>query len=460
MRRTLITVGLISFACIAYAGIVFFSKYRMADSMLIPIEEVTSIQYSEDPANRSVHYDHYADRQLKLMRRDGKHFDFIFESQDPDVATIALKNIDLSLIVPVVPEWVKKDNDLEIISLVDREWNRQQTVFFRDSSHLEIHGGDGFEASKLYSVELARNCLNAGMWEILLFTKEDDRKSLYYHGWFTFPLGHYKSIFEGENGISYWKHWFRLEHWLSPEGTYVNLDKLRTIEEEVPAQVMYDPQEAIFASGEQAQKARIMSSKGIKQWKDFADKSHKISFATFTPPGRYTIQHPWGNEYDRFAQLNSAYVRSIDSPAAEEVINEIELNFQGKDKGNQQRLIISGIDLHHLPKLPKNQYPRGIYMPMGSSVPPVYQTYESLQERQPQKTAYFSVLVDDKGRWLNYHEIGLDGIAMHRDIIEPLKIHLYLLSYERQSLIGHYVLSLDQVPGFTQKEKFFSFPRP
>ncbi|OUL19162.1 hypothetical protein BV375_32960 [Nostoc sp. 106C] len=56
----------------------------------------------------------------------------------------------------------------------------------------------------LYEIVLTNNCLNAGFWEIPLFTKKDNNKSLYYQNWFTFPLGHYKNIFENINKISYW----------------------------------------------------------------------------------------------------------------------------------------------------------------------------------------------------------------------------------------------------------------
>ncbi|NGX58824.1 MAG: hypothetical protein K940chlam3_01732 [Chlamydiae bacterium] len=46
------------------------------------------------------------------------------------------------------------------------------------------------ERHQLLSAELTRNCLNAGLWELQLYTMEDGKKALYYQGWFTFPLGH------------------------------------------------------------------------------------------------------------------------------------------------------------------------------------------------------------------------------------------------------------------------------
>ena len=50
----------------------------------------------------------------------------------------------------------KKDKDLEIIALTDREWNRQQVSFEPDSKHIEITGGDGFEKAIYIQPQLLR----------------------------------------------------------------------------------------------------------------------------------------------------------------------------------------------------------------------------------------------------------------------------------------------------------------
>jgi hypothetical protein len=40
--------------------------------------------------------------------------------------------------------------------------------------------------------------------------------------------------------------------------------------------------------------------------------------------------------------------------------------------------------------------------------------------------------------------VAIDGVVMHRDETNPVLLHAYLLSYERHTLIGHYVISMDQ----------------
>ncbi len=81
-----------------------------------------------------------------------------------------------------MPTWVKADSDLMKVGLIDREWNRQQVSFRRDSPHVRLHeGGDGFEQRSFSRVDLARNCLNAGLWELLLFTVEEGQERAYEH---------------------------------------------------------------------------------------------------------------------------------------------------------------------------------------------------------------------------------------------------------------------------------------
>ncbi|NGX58822.1 MAG: hypothetical protein K940chlam3_01730, partial [Chlamydiae bacterium] len=109
------------------------SKYQANDVMIIPIEEVTSSDYPEDPSDRSLQYGNYSGRQLKLIKQDDEHFTFQFESDDPKVATLNFNNLDLSLYIPIAPKWVHGDPDLETLTYINREWNRQQIAFDKSS---------------------------------------------------------------------------------------------------------------------------------------------------------------------------------------------------------------------------------------------------------------------------------------------------------------------------------------
>jgi len=105
--------------------------------------------------------------KLTLVQKDATHFDFILELQHPHIAKIVIRDVDVGLMTPSLPDGAKEDDGLRRIALTDRQWNRQQVRFDPGSPHLEVSGGDGFERANLYTAELAKNCLNAGLWEVL-----------------------------------------------------------------------------------------------------------------------------------------------------------------------------------------------------------------------------------------------------------------------------------------------------
>jgi hypothetical protein len=417
-------------------GLWWRHRYEIAEEMVLPVREYAAAEYPEDPGERSVHACQYSGRVLRLVRRDTTHFDFLFEPRDSHTATVAFRNVDVSLMTPGEPDWAKADKDLERIALTDRQWNRQQVRFDRSSPQLEIRGGDGFEIENLSTAELAKNCLNAGLWEVLLTVKENGRKATYYHGWFTFPLGYYRDLFEHNTGRSYWDHWYKMEHWSDPSGTLVRLEKLRTVREEHEAPATFDPTEALIVAGEQVLKRRTLSAQNVLAWGDFFD-GRKVEFATFVPPGRYNVRRPWQNQFERLSQFDKAIVREIESPASARRLYELELVFHDKHSEKPCRFLVSGFDLSSLAQLPTSRYSEGLYMPMGIAVPPFFQSYDELQQNPPHTSPYFSLLLDGANRWINHHEVAVDGPVLHLDEHDSNVLHVYLLSYERHSLVAH-----------------------
>lgn len=93
-----------------------------------------------------------------------------------------------------------------------------------------------------------------------------------------------------------------------------------------------------------------------------------------------------------------------------------------------------------LPQAAVGDYTDGLSMAMGIGIPPVFETYEDLQQKPPQKSPFFSVMLDARDRWLNHHRIAVDGSVLHRDAADPGVLHVYLLSYERHTLLAHVVI--------------------
>ncbi|REJ89149.1 MAG: hypothetical protein DWQ34_20565 [Planctomycetota bacterium] len=429
---------------LAAAGAAYVSqKYRVAETMQPQLVEFTSKEYPENPSTRSVQHGRYDGRELTLVHKDAAHFDFVLEPLNDDIARVVVRDVDVSLMTPSLPEWAKEDAGLTRIALTDRQWNRQQVRFDPNSPQVEITGGDGFERENLYSVELAKNCLNAGLWEVLLFVKENGGKSLYYQGWFTFPMGHYKEIFERNTGLPYVEHWHYLEHWVDPTGTIVPLDKLRRVVDERDAPVTFDPSEKLIARGEQITKRRTNLTQNIREWGDFYD-GRAVAFASFVPPGRYSVDVPRDTEYGLMDRFEQVVLRAIESPGSDVPLAELEFVFSSRTQPGVCRFIVSGFDMDAVPALPIDDYPKGLYLPMGIGTPPFYQAYEELQDNPPDESPYVSVLLDGEDGWIDHHAVGVDGPVMHRDADDPSLLHVYLLSYERHSLVGHFVVELGE----------------
>jgi hypothetical protein len=210
--------------------------------------------------------------------------------------------------------------------------------------------------------------------------------------------------------------------------------------QEREAPTTFNPSEEVIATGEQIRKRRTTIAENIVTWGDFYS-GRQICFASFIPPGRYSVNHPWKNQYWRMDRFEKAVLREIVSPAAEKPLHELELVFASTKEDGVYRFFVSGFDLQALPQLPIKDYPKGMYMPMGISVPPFFQSYEELRENPPDQSPYVSVLLDADDRWIDHHSFGIDGPVMHRDERDANVLHVYLLSYERHSLIGHFIIS-------------------
>lgn len=344
----------------------------------------------------------------------------VIEPTASHVAKIVFKNVDVSLMTPSLPEWTKADAGLRRIALTDRQWNRQQ-VKFDLKSDIEISGGDGFEKDNLFSAELAKNCLNAGLWEVLLFTKGPAGKQLYYQGWFTFPLGHYGRLFEHNTGLKFNDHWYYLEHWFDPAGTVMNLDGLRRVTSEADAATKYDPAERLILGGEQVRKRRTTTATNVVKWQDFFD-GRSVTFASFIPPGRYSSRHPHGNHFKSMDRFKKAIVRTIASPASPTPLHKIELQFECSHAPSLCRFFVSGLDVTSIPQLPIADYANGLYMPMGIGIPTFFQSYADLLKRPPTQSSFFSLLLDADNRWIDHHAVGIDGPVLQPRSRQPTTV--------------------------------------
>ena len=440
MKKTFV-IGLLSLSLFSYYR--FVHIYKLNEGPLhIVVRELSFSEYPDNPASLSKYYGKYGDRKITLAEQEDGLFDLLLHSDsNKNNAEISLRSIDLSLMVPKLPRYVKQNKNHEIISFVDREWNRQQVHFSRTSNYLHIQSGDGVEKKILSKVSLARNCLSAGLWEILLYFKEKGTDKLYYQGWFDFPKGLYKQIFEkNNNNTSYWEHFYRLEHWFDPAGAKIDLTSLRDVIRTHDINFHYNKNERVIIAGEQHNKIRTSNSSNIRTWNGLIKSTPPITYARFVPPGFYSISDKQKTKYHMISKFKEGLLREVKPKYQDDQVQEIELVYESKNRG-VYRFIVSGVRLNDLPTTTFKEYHKGMYKPMGIGVPPFYQSYEQLIMRPPNESYYVSLILDENNEWVDHHSLGIDGPVMHKDKNNPQVFHLYLLSYERHTLIAHYVFS-------------------
>ena len=421
-----------------------YVRYHIEKKMTLPVKEFTQETYPDNPSTLSRYHGDYSHKKLVLQKHEDADFTLTFLPSNSKSATIRFKHINIALMTPSLPAWVKHSPELTRISLTDRQWNRQQVSFKIDDSHIEIIGGDGVEKNKLYQLELAKNCLNAGLWEMLLYSQENHKKTLVYQGWFTFPLGHYKAIFEKNTGLTYRDKWYYLEHWDNPEPTHVDVNQLRHVTHSYPVVLQQDEQEPIALDGEQVNKKKnIMATHAIKKFDDYFNQD--IMFSTFVPPGLYQKSTPWHNEYWRIKQPISAVLNTIESPEnLQKKLDELVIAYADDkpNKNSESYFYISGFDLKTLPHVNTKRYAKGRLFLMGIGTAPLKQKYSELLTHPPEKMPVFSVFLDEKGGWINHHEAAIDGSILFLDQARPSILHVYLVSYERHAVVAHYKLML------------------
>lgn len=439
-KRRATCVSLACLTILAIAGSAWFAhRYDDRPQQTVALTAFSKDAYPENPEKTSSVFGTYSHRQVIVKQLDGTRFRFLLEPASPKSAAIELTDVDLAYFVAAVPPWAKIDPDLTTIGLIDREWNRQQVRFTRPSTHLDVReGGDGFEQRALTRVDLARNCLNAGLWELLLFTTEAGEERVYEHLWFTFPLGLYKQVFERVNDLSYWSYWWSLEHWVDPSGTAIRLDRLRAIEREWPIQATARWDEPVATNGEQRRKRTNILTPIAATYREWYQQP--VRFASFIPPGRYSRAHPRETQLHYLAELTGAIVRRVKLMKGTDSLFEIDLAFRSSKTGESTRLILGGLDWATIPVASPEQYDRGWQAPLGIGNPSFFESYEQVVASPPIHRTFYGFHLDAQNRWLDHHAIGVDGPLFHWDADDPSLLHVYLLSYERHTLLNHVIL--------------------
>lgn len=391
-------------------------------------------------------------QDISFQQVSGNQFDVHFALDGGGLPSdLRLQNIDLSLMIPEVPMMAQGDATLTQWFLTEREFNRQRVIFEAGSAHIDLPNGFAGYAAEDISISLTNNCLGAGYWELAVFAQTETGAEKIYQGYFTFPRGAYANLVAQLNPTNYWQQARTMEAWPGfrfLSGRAMDLAQLRTVQQEQSVPVNDLQAETIFAAGEQVKKADLMvyaegqDASQINTWQDL--RQADLKFQSFTTPGIYDPSRLWESDYSQLATVTGGTARQIESPLSDQRLHEVQINFEN-ESGEQRNLIVSGLDLAQIPQLDTQDYSDGIYMPMGFGTP-FTQNYSDLVNNPPAESPFFSMLLDRNDQVIDYRkDIGINGLVMHRDANDANRLHLYIMSYERITLVGHYVIDLTDV---------------
>lgn len=384
----------------------------------------------------------YAHNRIQFTEVSTGYYDITVYPGNALSDTIFLANINLIEMVPAAPAYLRADNYLTNLAVLNQEWNRIQVRF--NSSYYKL-SGDGNEESVISRFDLANNCLSKGEWEMILYTKENNNDVLYYQCWFQFPEELYDAMFYEKNGVTINTYNDIIKNYKIEPSAQVNLNHVRSVNYEKEAKFVSLNDELYPLKGERLTKAKnIVFPLKYNSINDFLNDNTK--FATYASPGYYTRSDPRATYLSRFSVLDNVICcKSISANSKGSQSDELQLVFSNTDNTLTTRLVIGGLQIEKLPVLSIENMHKGWQQPMGFSNHSFYSDYQTILNNSASDNPYFAVLMDEKNFWLDSHEIGIDGPLMFLDESDNTKLHVLLLSFERHAFVGHFVIDLTSI---------------
>jgi hypothetical protein len=400
------------------------------------ITELTDKDYPDNPdmSIRSFLDGQYSHKDVVISQKE-EGFTFVFTPNNNKSDTLIVSGINIMEFMPSCPSYVSNDY-MKFIGIVNQEWNRQQVKFFE----FEVKGNNG-EQKVVKRIDIARNCLNAYLWEIIAYTEEEEKLKPYYHGWFSFPKEQYAALFEQRNDLKWADYENSLVGWIDPKNESLDLDQLRTIisQKEVSFVNMNDGYFPV--KGERKKKEiNIIIPKKHTSINDFLTDS--TQFSTFSPPGFYNTSDPRTTELGRLNNPQTiSYAESTSKNKAANKTFELIVSFNDTIKNRKTSFVIGGLNKKNIPTLAISDINKGFQMPMGISNHSFYETYDVMSSSLANQNPYYSFLINGDNKWLDSHKVGIDGPLLHYD--KEGKLHLWILSFERHAFVGHYIIEVD-----------------
>ena len=409
-----------------------------------PMIEMTDEEYPDnnDIESRCGDWEQYKHHKVEVIRLDSTNFTILFNPSNDNSDTIKIENINLLEWIPTIPDYVK-DNYLKSIGIINAEWNRQQVKFVEGEFYMSKNREEG---EKTVRVDLARNCLNSYLWELITYAKEGNQQKALYHGWFEFPREFYEELFDEVNKgkLTFEEYRTYLVNYKDPASEVINLEKLRSIDSSKNMDFNNLNNEFYPLTGARKSKFKnIVYPKEPKTINDFLTDS--TSFSTFLYPGFYSTSDPRATTLSKLKIPKNVIVRNITSMnSTKDKCLELDITFaKNEDSTDLTRVVIGGVKLDQIPQLAISDYNKGYKMPMGIGNHGFYEIAEYAQHHSSKENPYYAFIVDENDKWLDSHFFGIDGPILHRDENDPELLHYWLLSFERHAMVTHLTFKLN-----------------
>lgn len=430
--------------CILICLIICFiscSDNKLQNTHLITSKliELNPDQYPDNPDSEIKHslYESIKYDRIEFQALNDSTFNITLVPESSD-DTITLASINLMEYLPTINCSIKKNKYASYIDIINQEWNRNQVQFNKSEFVIK-----SLNANNIVRLDIARNCLNAYLWEVILFADFRGEQKPIYHGWFNFPKELYASLFELRNNTKYTEYQKPLEEWVDIESKPIDLNLLRIVKDEREVYFENFNMQPYSLKGERKKKFKnIIYPVNTTIMQSFLTDS--TLFATFSPPGIYNKSDPRKTELSRLANLNKIIARkTIASYYSSDTLIELEMIFNAGSVEKQTHFFISGLQKNEIPVLDTSEVEKGWQNSMGIGNHTFYETYKNSQSHSSLNSPYFALLTDIEGKWLDSHKIGIDGPLLYWDIKDKRKLHVLILSFERHAFVSHYLVSLN-----------------
>ena len=374
------------------------------------IRELTDKEYPDNPdmSIRSFLDGQYSHKDI-IISKKGNAYSFLLTPNNEKSDTLIVSEVNIMEFIPSCPAYVE-DDYMKLIGIVNQEWNRQQVKFF----DFEVKGNNG-EQKVVKRIDIARNCLNAYLWEIIAYTEEEGKLKPYYHGWFDFPEKQYAALFEQRNNLNWIDYENSLVNWIDPKNQTVDLNQLRTVESIKELAFVSMNNQYFPVTGERKKKAiNIIIPKKHTTINDFLNDS--TQFGTFSPPGFYNTADPRKTELGRLNNpVKILYSKTKSKNKLRSSSFELTISFNDTIKKRQTSFVIGGLNNNNIPTLAVEDVNNGFQMPMGISNHSFYETYQTMTSSPSNENPYYSFLFNGDNKWIDSHKVGIDGPMLHFD---------------------------------------------